>query len=446
MKNKLFLIILSIIIIVASGVFIYLVRRGTIKPAAQTAQPTIYLNPSSASENIGTTFNVDIVADSSGQAITGIDVFYLHYDNQKLSAQSVSNGTLFPNYQSRNNTPIDAAAGTINLSGYYNPGSNNQQVVSGVYATITFKAQAAGVANLSFDFSPGATTDTNMSRDTGGGNIIDILQVANGANFTVQSATPSPTVDLKVDGKDGTISKNTGESAALLWTSTNATSCQAGGGWSGSKQTSGNQTLTSLASSAVYTLTCTGAGGSAQDSVTINVSQPGKNPPAVNIKANNQDGPISITAGSAATLSWTSTNASSCSASGAWSGSKATSGSESTGNLSASKTYSLACQNADGNTIDSVTVNISATGSQNTTSNSTNSTGTTTTPKEATNLPSNIQTQAKPTQTAITLTKNEAMKPWALWFLYAIIPAFLAGGAIYLYLKRRKVNHHDETV
>ena len=63
---------------------------------------------------------------------------------------------------------------------------------------------------------------------------------------------------------------------------TNATTCTASGGWSGSKATSGSQTLTNLTSTATYTLTCTGTGGSGSNSATVTVTGGGggTNPPA----------------------------------------------------------------------------------------------------------------------------------------------------------------------
>jgi len=67
----------------------------------------------------------------------------------------------------------------------------------------------------------------------------------------------------------------------------------------------------------------------------------------------------SIAYNSSTTLNWSSTNATSCTASGAWSGSKGTSGSQSTGNLTSSKTYSLSCTGSGGTSPTvSVTVNV----------------------------------------------------------------------------------------
>jgi hypothetical protein len=80
--------------------------------------------------------------------------------------------------------------------------------------------------------------------------------------------------------------------------------------------------------------------------------------PTVDIKANNSNGPLTINSNTSATLSWTSSNATSCTASGGWSGSRSTSGSTSTGNLAANRTYTLTCQGDGGNASDSVTINV----------------------------------------------------------------------------------------
>lgn len=70
--------------------------------------------------------------------------------------------------------------------------------------------------------------------------------------------------------------------------------------------------------------------------------------------------PSSVAYNSAATLSWNAANVSSCTASGAWSGTKPLAGSESTGLLTASKTYMLTCTSAGGSATKSVTVSVGA--------------------------------------------------------------------------------------
>jgi|GEM_PF-5949350 len=90
-------------------------------------------------------------------------------------------------------------------------------------------------------------------------------------------------------------------------------------------------------------------------SVTVSVSE--LRPPVVNISAS----PNPVNSGSASTLSWNVTNdPDSCTATDDWSGAKPPSGSESTGNLTSSKTYTLTCTNAAGKGTNSVTVDVTS--------------------------------------------------------------------------------------
>ena len=66
----------------------------------------------------------------------------------------------------------------------------------------------------------------------------------------------------------------------------------------------------------------------------------------------------SVQAGGKVTLTWSSANATSCTASGAWSGSRATSGTESVGPLLANSTFGLSCAGAGGSDDASVSVTI----------------------------------------------------------------------------------------
>lgn len=75
-------------------------------------------------------------------------------------------------------------------------------------------------------------------------------------------------------------------------------------------------------------------------------------PPAVEFSVESEN----VAYNSATILHWNATNALSCSASGAWSGSKGLSGSESTGNLIARKDYVLTCTGVGGQIAKQVTV------------------------------------------------------------------------------------------
>lgn len=73
--------------------------------------------------------------------------------------------------------------------------------------------------------------------------------------------------------------------------------------------------------------------------------------------------PMTITSGSSSTLGWSTNNTATapvaCTASGAWSGSRATSGSQSISPTSTS-TYTLVCSNSGGSSTKSVTVTVNA--------------------------------------------------------------------------------------
>ena len=92
--------------------------------------------------------------------------------------------------------------------------------------------------------------------------------------------------------------------------------------------------------------------------MTVNVSQQ-FNYPTVDIKVNGSDGTITLSSLAYYTLSWTSSNANTCSASGSWSGTKNLSGSESYSNVGLGNyTYSIYCSNQYGSASDSVGVNV----------------------------------------------------------------------------------------
>jgi hypothetical protein len=87
--------------------------------------------------------------------------------------------------------------------------------------------------------------------------------------FLVQelTATPAPTVTLSASPT----SIAAGSNSTLTWSSTNATSCTASGGWTGTEASAGTLSV-SPANTTTYSLTCTGTGGtSAPVSVTVSV-------------------------------------------------------------------------------------------------------------------------------------------------------------------------------
>lgn len=65
-----------------------------------------------------------------------------------------------------------------------------------------------------------------------------------------------------------------GSRSQLTWSSTNATSCQASGGWSGSRGISGNELTPPIEQGTVFTLTCTGPAGTGATSAQVMLTGP----------------------------------------------------------------------------------------------------------------------------------------------------------------------------
>ena len=112
-----------------------------------------------------------------------------------------------------------------------------------------------------------AITAIGCSSGTGSGNAND-----NGGG----TASPQPT--LSFTATPSTIANSA--SSTLAWSSTNAASCAASGGWSGAKSTGGSEGTGALTGTRTYMLTCTGAGGSVTRSATVTVTAPSL-PPVV---------------------------------------------------------------------------------------------------------------------------------------------------------------------
>ena len=173
------------------------------------------------------------------------------------------------------------------------------------------------------------------------------------ATLDPPAGPPTPTVTIAANPTTLTL----GASSTLTWSSTNATACTASGAWAGNKAINGNEAVTPAATgSASYTLTCTGTGGSGNATATVTVNPVGAPAPTVTISAS----PTTITLGASSTLTWSSTNATACTASGGWTGAQAVNGTQAvTPAAPGSAAYTLTCTGSggSGNATATVTVN-----------------------------------------------------------------------------------------
>ncbi|MBP7760186.1 hypothetical protein KA093_00110 [Candidatus Saccharibacteria bacterium] len=166
------------------------------------------------------------------------------------------------------------------------------------------------------------------------------------ATATVKVEAPPPDMPIVTIASNPVGPVTPGTSVTLTWSvSNNPTSCTASGDWTGEKNASGSQAMGALSTIKTYlfTMTCGNGAGSSFDTAAVAVIP---NVPIVSISVN----PSSMYSGSSATISWSATNSpTSCTASGSWSGAKATSGTQSTGALGAGTySYSLLCTNQGG--------------------------------------------------------------------------------------------------
>jgi hypothetical protein len=170
------------------------------------------------------------------------------------------------------------------------------------------------------------------------------------ANITVVPPTPSPTPTVTLSAQPSTITP--GATSTLTWISTNTTSCSAT--WTAATSTSGFK-IVSPATTTSYTILCSGQYGSASSTANISVTTGGGGVepviPILTLVAN----PTTISAGATSTLSWASTNITSCGA--LWTTATSTSGTQSVSPTSTTN-YEIVCNGPSGPATSSATVTV----------------------------------------------------------------------------------------
>lgn len=146
------------------------------------------------------------------------------------------------------------------------------------------------------------------------------------------SAAPPPTVTITSSAANVA----TNGTATLMWSSNNATSCTASGGWTGTLASSGSQSVT-VTQTSTYAISCTGSGGSGTGSVLVTAYSM----PAASITVDNS----TLLANNSVLVTWSSKNATACSTTGGSLTSSALSGSQTVGPLTATTTFTISCTN-----------------------------------------------------------------------------------------------------
>lgn len=156
---------------------------------------------------------------------------------------------------------------------------------------------------------------------------------------------PAPNVSLSANPP----SIGAGETTELTWSASNASSCTASGGWSGSKATSGNETVGPLTADTQFTLTCSGNGRSDSETVTVQVA----GAPTLSFTLDSN----TVRVGQATLAVWSSADATECTASGAWTGTRSPAGAEVV-LVASDSSFTLTCEGPGGSV--SKTVGVTA--------------------------------------------------------------------------------------
>lgn len=248
-------------------------------------------------------------------------------------------------------TTLADSAPTVSLT------ASPASVASGGTSTLSWTSTHATGCTASGGWSGSRGTGGSTSTGTLSFTTTYTLACTGAGGSTSASATvtvvPAPVVSLTATPT--TVAS--GASSSLAWSTSNATSCIASGDWSGARSSSGTASTGTLTSTRSYTLTCTGTGGTGSGSATVTVTPPPPpSAPTVTLSAS----PVSVAPGGTSTLTWSSTNAIACNATGGWTGARATAGTESTAALSAGTSFALSCSGAGGTATATATVAVVA--------------------------------------------------------------------------------------
>jgi hypothetical protein len=235
-------------------------------------------------------------ATSNGTAVAGTDytassgiVSFNPGDTSETFNIPISTATPFVGTKSFTVTLSNAAPGTLtaptsalvsitgsSVAPVITIGLNPASVAINATSTLSWSATGATSCTGSGAWSgTQATSGTKSVSAATAGTYNFTLSCTGPGGSSSQTAAltvaPAPTVSLTATPTSITL----GQSTSLSWTVTNATSCTGSNAWSGtvSPATSGSQSVTPTSmGSFTYTLTCTGAGGSANASAGLTVT------------------------------------------------------------------------------------------------------------------------------------------------------------------------------
>lgn len=162
-KKLIYLLVTLIALEIILGV-IYLQKKPSLKKSGtsliEETGAKFYFSSSSQKLKVNQLTEVKILIDTKGRKITGADAVIKYNPELIEIVGDPLPGKIFPVYPI-NKVKIDK--GIVTTTGTItNP---DQPVFSGIgqFATLTIKALKVGETNLTFEFSPGKTNDSNLA-------------------------------------------------------------------------------------------------------------------------------------------------------------------------------------------------------------------------------------------------------------------------------------------
>jgi hypothetical protein len=196
MNKKIIAIIVLILLLVATGFTIYLIKRQQELRLKAAPATVLSVSPTTVEKTTGDTFNLNIQIDTGENQVVGADLS-LSFNSSVLEALTISPGSFLENPQELTKN-IDNQTGKIT----YSLGSFTPKQGVGTLATIQFQAKAEGTSTLAFGTgtSVAGVGETEALQNTVPGSITVIPAIAPTATPTLtptptsQSTTPTPTV------------------------------------------------------------------------------------------------------------------------------------------------------------------------------------------------------------------------------------------------------------
>jgi hypothetical protein len=206
-------------------------------------------------------YSVAILADpagTNGQGLLGVSVAGPAGNGSATiyeDTAAVGTGFISANFTVSTEQSVDVTLADLGFPANF--GALKVAVTRGA----TRAGEITGEGKFSFDALPGqyfvnllATPDSKVGYSTLGVNV---------------AVTPgAPVVTLAASAT----SVQTGGSVMLTWTSTDANSCTASGGWTGARAMSGTESIGPLNANTTFALACAGRGGSNNASVSVTIT------------------------------------------------------------------------------------------------------------------------------------------------------------------------------